>query len=82
MLFAGLWDVVTLEGETEPLYTFTIITTSAAKKYEWLHDRQPVILHNQRDVDVWLADVPWGKEHVRIMQPYSGPELDVYALSC
>lgn len=54
LLLAGLYDAVVLTGETEPLYTFAIVTTDAAKDFAWLHDRQPVILANKKAVDMWL----------------------------
>ncbi|TFK99812.1 hypothetical protein BDV98DRAFT_570195 [Pterulicium gracile] len=54
LLLAGLYDSVVLTGETEPLYTFAIVTTDAAKEFSWLHDRQPVILADKKAVDMWL----------------------------
>jgi len=79
MLLAGLWDVVTLEGETEPTYTFTIVTTDACESFRWLHDRQPVILHNQSDLNDWLnTSIRWSKRLEKIAEPYSGPELECY----
>ncbi|OBZ74570.1 hypothetical protein A0H81_05405 [Grifola frondosa] len=43
MLLAGLYDRVVLEGSTEPLWTFTVVTTAACKELSWLHDRQPLV---------------------------------------
>lgn len=64
-------------GETEPTYSFTIVTTDACKSFEWLHDRQPVILHTQTDLDDWLNPSPrWSKHLEKITQPYTGPELE------
>ncbi|KAF5352934.1 hypothetical protein D9758_007877 [Tetrapyrgos nigripes] len=54
MLLAGLYDSVVLEGQTEPLWTFTIVTTAACKDFEWLHDRQPVIITSKEALDKWL----------------------------
>ncbi|KAJ7281770.1 hypothetical protein C8J57DRAFT_1298513 [Mycena rebaudengoi] len=54
MLMAGLWDSVVLQGETETLWTFTIVTTAASKGLSWLHDRQPVILSTPEALDMWL----------------------------
>lgn len=36
MPLAGLWEKVTYEGQTEPLYTFTIITTESNKQLNFL----------------------------------------------
>ena len=35
MLLAGLWDSVVLEGATERLWTFTIVTRAASKDMEF-----------------------------------------------
>ncbi|KAI0027733.1 hypothetical protein K488DRAFT_90516 [Vararia minispora EC-137] len=53
-LFAGLYDIAHVEGRSEPLWTFTIVTTSAPKAFQWLHDRQPVILSESADINLWL----------------------------
>ncbi|VDC07256.1 unnamed protein product [Peniophora sp. CBMAI 1063] len=55
VMFAGLYDVAYLDGHEEPLYTFTIITTSAPQSFSWLHDRQPVILDSESAISAWLA---------------------------
>ncbi|KAI0668822.1 hypothetical protein C8Q78DRAFT_1096076 [Trametes maxima] len=60
MLLAGLWDRTVLEGDTEPLWTFTIVTTDACKELSWLHDRQPVILPDEAALAAWL-DTSAGK---------------------
>ncbi|KAI8141457.1 hypothetical protein BJV82DRAFT_518398 [Fennellomyces sp. T-0311] len=79
MLFAGLYDVSQIEDQQ--LYTCTIITTSASSFFEVLHTRMPVILENgSSDVDIWLSDQPWGKEHVQIMHPFEGM-LDCYQVT-
>ncbi|KAI9482545.1 hypothetical protein BDB00DRAFT_857310 [Zychaea mexicana] len=82
MLFAGLYDVSHLEGnDGQPLYTCTIITTSASSFFEFLHDRMPVILENgSPDVATWLSDEPWSKKHVQLMRPFEG-KLDCYQVT-
>lgn len=53
MICAGLYDV--WHGpDDEVLYTYTILTTDASKKLEWLHDRMPLILRNQDAQKLWL----------------------------
>ncbi|KAJ3838110.1 hypothetical protein F5878DRAFT_661493 [Lentinula raphanica] len=54
MLLAGLYDSVELQDSTEPLWTFSIVTTAASNEFSWLHDRQPVILSTQSDLEQWL----------------------------
>jgi len=72
MLLAGLYDCVTLEGATEPMWSFTIVTTAANKEFEWLHDRQPVILSSTSALDMWLDpnSQTWTTELTKLVEPY------------
>ncbi|CAL1698021.1 unnamed protein product [Somion occarium] len=72
MLLAGLYDCAHLEGESEPLWTFTVVTTDANKELNWLHDRQPVILPNREAVLTWLDTSPqkWTPELTKLVQPH------------
>lgn len=99
MLFAGLYDSVTLDGESgrccictlpcvrltcrcpplgqsEPLWTFTIVTTAASSDYAWLHDRQPVILTSQDALDRWLdtSTQDWDPKLSRLLDPYTSTD--------
>ncbi|KAI4294292.1 DUF159-domain-containing protein [Schizophyllum commune Loenen D] len=79
MYFAGLWDSVHLPNSSIPLYTFSIITTSAPSAYAWLHDRQPVILSSAKEIETWLnPTLGWGSDLARLLKPYKGEELDCY----
>ncbi|TDL26787.1 DUF159-domain-containing protein [Rickenella mellea] len=82
MLLAGLYDVVYLEGSSEPLWSFTIVTTDACKEFEWLHDRQPVILTNDADLKTWLdtSSEAWSSALTQIVKPYHDDKrpLDCY----
>ncbi|EPQ55834.1 DUF159-domain-containing protein [Gloeophyllum trabeum ATCC 11539] len=73
MLLAGLWDCATLEGEKEPLYTFTIVTTDANKEFNWLHDRQPVILSSREALETWLdtSGQTWTPALTKLVKPFS-----------
>ncbi|OGM46957.1 DUF159 domain protein [Aspergillus bombycis] len=80
MLFAGLWDCVSYEGEDEKLYTYTIITTSSNPYLKFLHDRMPVILEpNSEAMKIWLDPnrTTWSKELQSVLKPYEG-ELECY----
>ncbi|QMW24986.1 DUF159 domain protein [Aspergillus flavus] len=80
MLFAGLWDCVSYEGEDEKLYTYTIITTSSNSYLKFLHDRMPVILDpNSEAMKIWLdpTRTTWSKELQSVLKPYKG-ELECY----
>jgi len=84
MLFAGLYDSATLDGQSEPLWTFTIVTTAASSDYEWLHDRQPVILTSQDALDRWLdtSTQDWDPKLSRLLDPYANTAspLECYAV--
>ncbi|KAE8212791.1 hypothetical protein CF327_g3604 [Tilletia walkeri] len=55
MPVAGLWERVRFEGESEDLYTFTIITTESNSQLKFLHDRMPVILPDAESIALWLG---------------------------
>ncbi|KAJ3483088.1 hypothetical protein NLI96_g6540 [Meripilus lineatus] len=82
MLLAGLYDCVTLEGQTEPLWTFTIVTTDANSDFNWLHDRQPVILSTTEALTTWLdtSSQTWNSKLSEIVKPYhdSSSPLECY----
>jgi len=51
--FAGLWDRWVAEKGSEPIDTFTIVTTEPNELMRTIHNRMPVIL-NPNDFDAWL----------------------------
>ncbi|KAI0759094.1 hypothetical protein C8Q74DRAFT_1301877 [Fomes fomentarius] len=79
MLLAGLWDCVVLEGSTEQLWTFTIVTREASKEMSWLHDRQPVILDDEDALRTWLDTCSdnWTGQLSKLCAPRSQP-LECY----
>ncbi|EJD36205.1 DUF159-domain-containing protein [Auricularia subglabra TFB-10046 SS5] len=80
LMMAGLWDVVKLDdGKGEELWTFAVVTVAANKQLGWLHDRMPLILYRQQDVETWLnGDLGWSKEVIALVKPYDGPDLECY----
>jgi putative SOS response-associated peptidase YedK len=84
MLLAGLWDSVQYEGTSqlfelmtgsdERIYTYTIITTNAAKSVSFLHDRMPVILEpDSVEMKKWLdPNEGWSEELASMLKPYEG----------
>ena len=58
-------------GSEHPLWSFSIVTTPASKDFEWLHDRQPVIIVSEDHIAKWLdPDTDkWTKELSQIVQP-------------
>ena len=57
---------------TEPLWTFTIVTTDASQEFSWLHDRQPVILPDEAALETWLdtSSGKWTAELSKLCAPY------------
>ena len=72
-LLAGLYDTWRDPSTDTLLYTMTILTTSAAQKLGWCHERQPVILSRanaRRWLDVWNA--PWDADmRAMVCRPWS-----------
>jgi SOS response associated peptidase (SRAP) len=60
-------------GQSEPLWTFTIVTTEASSGFSWLHDRQPVILTSQDALDHWLdtSTQTWDPKLNRLLGPHN-----------
>jgi putative SOS response-associated peptidase YedK len=68
LYFAGLYDCANIEGSD--VYSFTIVTTDSAESLKWLHDRMPVILRNEYELDLWLnPKVKFGTEVASLMRP-------------
>ena len=71
-MLAGLWDVVTDPQTSAPLYTFCIITTSSTPALSFLHDRMPVILSSEEDIELWLSGEGWGKGLSGLVRGFEG----------
>lgn len=58
-------------GSERSLWSFSIVTTPASKDFEWLHDRQPVVLVSEDDIIKWLDPKTdkWTKELSQLVQP-------------
>ncbi|KAG8882335.1 hypothetical protein FRB98_003768 [Tulasnella sp. 332] len=60
------------------LFTFAIITTSSNSQLSFIHDRMPVILTSESDIEDWLdTELHWSAALGKILKPYEGP-LDCY----
>lgn len=77
--FAGIWesykDVEGLEW-----HTYSIITTEANKEMAAIHDRMPVILH-QEDEASWLEPSQDRGAIEALLRPYEDDGLDMYKVS-
>jgi putative SOS response-associated peptidase YedK len=77
--FAGLWDAWQKpDGQT--LYTFSIITTKANELAHKVHDRMPVILH-QQDEARWLGGGDDLGLITSLLQPYPSDQMRCYSVS-
>lgn len=75
---AGLWEVWEKEGD--PLYTFTIITTSENDLMRPVHDRMPVILP-EGNRQIWLDPESNEAELKELLVPYDSNKMDSYRVS-
>jgi len=75
--FAGLYEWWPNNG-SEPIETYTIITTTANELVGEIHDRMPVILPAER-YEAWLdADNQNIDELKMLLQPYPADEMQVH----
>ena len=60
-----------VSGSEQPLWSFSIVTTPASKDFEWLHDRQPVILVSEANIEKWLDPdtEKWTKGLSQLVRP-------------
>ena len=86
-LMAGIWDrwrdktADETADETEPLETFSILTTAANRIASEIHDRMPVIL-GPNDYDRWLDPELENVEDLSYMfEPYDAREMRLDAVS-
>lgn len=86
-------DIDQNENEKEPgqaLFSYTIITTTASKDIEWLHERMPVIVDVQdksqhQAIADWLnPNKIWNEnatEFMSLIKPFDAANLEVYKVS-
>ena len=75
---AGLWDTWK-DAEGVEIQSFTIITTSANKLINNIHNRMPVILHPE-DEKQWIGDFNKQK-HLNLLKPYPSELMKIYRVS-
>lgn len=53
------------------------MTTDANKDFQWLHDRQPVILSSIDALNDWLDTAPqkWTPQLTKLVEPYRDPNV-------
>lgn len=78
--FAGLWEKWDRGEEPDPLYTFTIVTTSPNEKIRRLHNRMPVILPREQE-DTWLDLETPPDELEGLYEPYDPAAMDLHPVA-
>ena len=73
--FAGLWETWK-SPEGKVIKSFTIITTEANTLLAPIHDRMPVILRPEQEME-WLSDDLFLRQHVSMLRPYNPDEMIV-----
>lgn len=77
---AGLWEFWRKDERSEPVVSFTVITTGPNELMKNLHDRMPVILPPS-GVDQWLDPAAKPDELQALLRPYAGDDLAEHAVS-
>lgn len=76
--FAGLWSAV--QNETEPLFTFSIITTDASPSIQSIHPRMPVILLPDQ-YESWLNAESQPEDLRNMLVPFSSIPIESRKIS-
>jgi putative SOS response-associated peptidase YedK len=77
--FAGLWQ--TWKGDSKPVDSCTIMTTSANELVGEIHDRMPVIL-SPNDYDLWLdPEMQEPAKLTYLYEPFSASEMESHLVS-
>lgn len=77
--FAGIWDTYTdALGISTP--TFAILTTSSNALLTTIHDRMPVILHQEDEHD-WLNPLLALEDAKQMLIPYPAERMQAYEIS-
>ena len=83
LVMAGIWEKWSpkTEEETEPLYTYSIITGTPNADVQPLHDRMPMLLLDESQQSRWLdPDLPL-PQVLELLQPPPDGVLECYPVS-
>ena len=72
--FAGLWTIWRDPESKEPLFTCTIVTTTANRLVAPVHDRMPVIIPREAE-DAWLDRSLPVADALALLQPYPAEHM-------
>lgn len=79
MAFGGIYEKHISE-ENEEILTCAIITTTANKLFEEIHERMPLIIKKE-DIDLWLATTIDLKDIAPLLQPITDSEIEYYRVN-
>lgn len=78
--FAGIWDIWKRD-DGHQVKTYSIMTTEPNKEMKAIHNRMPVILH-QEDEASWLESSNDDQEHLaQLLMPFEDNRLEIYEVS-
>jgi putative SOS response-associated peptidase YedK len=72
--FAGLWEKWKDKVTGQELHTYTIVTTDPNELMEPIHNRMPVVLH-QQDYERWLDPGDPERLPVDLLRPFPADEM-------
>lgn len=78
LVLAGIWEVWRKEGE--PVFSYSIITTSPNTEMAPVHDRMPVVLADRDQQRAWLETEPL-EEALDLLHPPPDGTLTMYPIS-
>lgn len=77
--FAGIWSEWTTK-EGDKLKTYSIMTTEPNKVMQDIHNRMPVILHEE-EYEAWLTPMDDRQVLEPLLRPYEDSNLETYEVS-
>jgi len=78
--FAAICSPWQTQPETEPLWTFSLVTVPAAESIAHLHDRMPLILKPGEEEELWVNEACTAFELEQLMRPYEEP-MEFYPIN-
>lgn len=79
-MFAGLWERWKTEEASDPIDTFTILTTEPNKVSRPIHNRMPVILA-QPSYERWLDRNNKAADVADLLKPFDAGQMEAFKVS-
>jgi len=85
LFMAGLYSIWYSEQDRDdrrnPVYSYAVITRESNKALDWLHERMPAILSDEKAVSAWLDPEIKGLDALKVLQPVEKNEIEWYPVS-